>query len=189
MTEAASLGFVTFEDYLAAEQNSEWRHEWVAGAVFVMAGGSERHDIAAIVLLDTLRPDARRSGCRTFAGNRLLKVDAASYYPDLMIVCGDHLGHRLYETDAALIVEVRSESTAGRDRREKALVYSSLPSLQHYLLVDPDRRHIEVGERAGRFLSWETYGPGDAISTGYGVLVVDDLYDAIDDEALTPPST
>jgi Uma2 family endonuclease len=187
MTEAASHGFVSFEDYLAAEQDSEVRHEWVGGAVFVMAGGSERHDIATIALLETLHPGARKAGCRTFASNRLIKTEAVSYYPDLLIVCGQP-GHRLFETDASLVAEVRSESTAGRDRREKALVYATLPSLQHYLLVDPDRRHIEVGERVGRFLRWETYGPGDAIGTAYGVVVVDDLYDVIDAEAFTPPA-
>jgi hypothetical protein len=79
------------------------------------------------------------------------------------------------------------QDAAGRDRREKALVYATLPRLAQYLLVDPDRRHVEVGTRNGRFLSWESHGPGDVVDTAYGVVVIDDLYDAIDAEAFTPP--
>jgi Uma2 family endonuclease len=187
MTDAASAGFVSFDAYLAEEQEAESRHEWVGGAVFVMAGGTERHDVAVNALTDVLRPGARKADCRTFGGNRLLRTDAAAYYPDLVIVCGPP-GHALYETDATLIAEVRSESTAGRDRREKAIVYATLPSLQRYLLLDPDRRHVEVGVRNGRFLSWTSYGPGDVIDTAYGVIVIDELYDAIDAEAFTPPA-
>jgi Uma2 family endonuclease len=185
MTDAGSAGFVSFDTYLADEQEAEGRHEWVGGAVFVMAGGTERHDVAVNALTDVLRPGARKSGYRTFGGNRLVRTDAAAYYPDL-VVCGS-LGHPLYETDASLIAEVRSESTAGRDRREKAIVYATLPSLRQYLLVDPDRRNVEGGVRHGRFLSWASYGPGDVIDTTFGVIVVDELYDAIDAEALTPP--
>lgn len=38
---------VAFEAYLAAEQSSERPHEWVAGRVYTMSGGTERHDLLA----------------------------------------------------------------------------------------------------------------------------------------------
>ncbi|MFN0088894.1 MAG: Uma2 family endonuclease [Acidimicrobiales bacterium] len=45
------------------------------------------------------------------------------YYPDVLLVCGP-AAHRLYETDADVIVEVLSDSTEGVDRRETAEAYA-----------------------------------------------------------------
>jgi hypothetical protein len=39
---------VSFEAFLAAEQDSEHRHECVAGRVCVMAWTTERHDVTAL---------------------------------------------------------------------------------------------------------------------------------------------
>lgn len=47
-----------------------------------------------------------------------------------------------------LIVEVLSPSTERTDWREKLLAYQSLPSLKSYLLVEQDKRHVELYRRA-----------------------------------------
>jgi Uma2 family endonuclease len=44
-------------------------------------------------------------------------------------------------------VEVLSEATERIDRREKLLAYRTLPSLQEYLLVAQDERHVTVYRR------------------------------------------
>jgi Uma2 family endonuclease len=183
VSEAVST--VTFEDFLSAEQGGGVRHEWVGGFVYAMAGGTERHDTMIEALRDILGPGARRAGCRRFTGNRLVRTAFAAYYPDLLVVSGK-AAHDYYETDASLIVEVRSPSTAGVDRREKALAYASLPSLAHYLLVDPYYRRIEVGTRDGDGWRWQSYGPGGLILTPYGDIDVDSVYDDVDAMSAAP---
>lgn len=175
-----------FDTWLAAEAGSERRHELVNGRSYVMAGGTERHDIAAGLVYEALAPGARRGGCRPFTANRILRVPAGNaYYPDVMVVCGP-AAHRLYEEDASVLVEVLSPSTGDTDRREKATAYASLPGPQVLVLLDPDARRVEVARLVGgRVAGWDTYGPGDVVATPHGDLDVDALHDQVDATAST----
>jgi Uma2 family endonuclease len=40
-----SLRTTSLEEYLAAEQERDKRHELVSGRIYVMAGGTERHEL------------------------------------------------------------------------------------------------------------------------------------------------
>lgn len=181
MSEA--IAYVSFDEFLEAEALSEVRHELVGGRVYVMAGGTERHDLVAGLIFHALTPGALRAGCRPFTGNRILHTPSSSaYYPDVMVVCGRAPDAR-HETEASLIVEVLSPSTANVDRREKAIAYAAIPTLRWLLLVHPEERRIEVARPdsgAGRILAWESYGPGQVVFTAYGNISVDDLYDLVD---------
>jgi Uma2 family endonuclease len=149
-----------------------------------MAGGSERHDLAAGLVYEALAPGARAAGCRPLIANRLVRLGAAAYYPDVLVVCGP-AAHRLYETAVTVAVEVLTPSTADVDRREKAAAYSTAPSLAGYLLVDPERSRIEVAVRTPDGLRWAAYGPGSVVVLAYGVLDVDSLFGALDLTATT----
>ena len=183
----AELPLVTLADYLAAEDVSEVRHEWVGGRVYAMSGGTERHGLMAGEVSAALRAGVRAAGCRYFQEGQRLFADRASYYPDVFVVCGPR-GHAQYETDAVLVVEVLSPSTRHTDRREKTKAYASLPSLQLYVLVDPDRRHVEVAEPTPEGLRWTSYGPGGVVTTPYGPLSVDDLHASLDVMVSTLPT-
>lgn len=91
-----------------------------------------------------------------------------------------------YETDAALIVEVRSPSMADVDRREKAVAYATLPGLGLYLLVDAYYRRIDAGTRRDDGWSWETHGPGSVVLTRFGDIGLDALYDEVDATSSAP---
>jgi Uma2 family endonuclease len=97
-----------------------------------------------------------------------------------MLIVGGKAADVYYETDAALIAEVRSPSTADVDRREKAVAYLTLPSMEHYLLVDPVYRRVEVATRTADGWQWTVHGPGATVLTPYGDLRVDELYDDVD---------
>lgn len=60
-----------------------------------------------------------------------------------------------------------------------------MPSLAHYLIVDPHYRRIDVGTRAADGWRWETFGPGGIVLTPYGDLPVDALYDEVDAASTT----
>lgn len=181
---AEAVSTISFEAFLAGQREGGVRHEWVSGFAYAMAGGTERHDTMVEALRDVLGPGARAAGCRRFTGNRLVRTSSAAYYPDLVVVCGK-AADTYYETDASLIVEVRSPSTGDVDRREKAVAYATLPSLGHYLLVDPYYRRIDVGVRGRDGWLWETVGPGGVVLTPYGDIHLDALYDEVEATAST----
>ena len=48
MAEAAlDIGFMSVEEYLARENDGDWKHEFVNGAVYAMVGTSDRHNLIA----------------------------------------------------------------------------------------------------------------------------------------------
>jgi Uma2 family endonuclease len=175
---------VTFEEYLAGEAASEVRHEWVAGRVYAMTGASERHELMAALLFRALDPLAAARGCRLFIGNRKIRLDEVVYYPDVLMVCpGGRPPDRLFERDLSVVVEVLSDSTQRIDRREKALAYAGAPSFERYLLVDPERRWIEVATPGPTGPQWRVYVSGQVIPEL--AIDVDVLYDALEATAVT----
>jgi Uma2 family endonuclease len=181
---AEELPSVPFQGFLVAELSGEVRHEFVEGRVYVMAGGSERHDLAAGLIYRALADRAEAGGCRVFTANRLLRTAAAAYYPDVLVSCGPAADTH-YESDASLIVEVASPSTRDVDRREKAAAYAGLPSLQWYVIVDLEARRLEVARPSTAGLGWQAYGAGHTLVTAFGALDVDTLLAAVDRLATT----
>ena len=160
--EPVPLPSLTFEEYLKFEELSQERHEFVGGQVYVMTGGTQTHDFVVQAISARLYGAFRAKGCPTFVFNRKLTIGESVYYPDLFVTC-TQATHRQYETDAACVVEVLSDSTYRYDEREKAAAYGLLPSLRGYLLVNPERESVELGKHGPG--GWERYlyGPRSVI--------------------------
>lgn len=145
------LHSISVEEYLAGEQSSELRHEYIDGQVYAMTGASRAHGLIVNALAFALTPAARRKGCQLFTSDMKLRLEiggrAVFYYPDLLLSCDPEDRDPLFTRSPCLIVEVLSESTARIDRREKLLAYQGLPSLQAYMLVEQDARRIELYRR------------------------------------------
>lgn len=173
-----------FEAYLAEAESLAHRSEWVAGRVYVMAGGTERHDLAAGALYRRLADAADVDGCRAFTHNRLVRLGEAAYAPDVFTVCpSDVQPHVQYERDLTVVVEVTSPSSETTDRREKPAVYATASSFRVYAIVDPDRRRIEVARRdVEGHLRWDVFTSGHVIPE-LGDLDVEAFYDEIDARA------
>jgi Uma2 family endonuclease len=95
--------------------------------------------------------------CEVFADGMAIRIDArTTYEPDASVVCGPRAPADAIEIDnPVIVVEVLSPSTAAIDHGRKLSGYFSLPSVQHYLILDPDRRVAIHHKR----------GAGDAIET------------------------
>ena len=152
MTSEAEELLVSREDYLAGELVAERKHEYVAGHVYAMAGGSANHD----TLAGNFRAEAglglKGKPCRPFGSDFLVRVplpggEEAFYYPDGMIVCSPVGGDDRHTDQAVVILEVLSESTRRKDEVQKLRDYFTLPSLQVYLLAEPDEPIIRVYRR------------------------------------------
>jgi Uma2 family endonuclease len=60
--------------------------------------------------------------------------------PDALVYCGAKVPRSFLEvSNPVIVVEVLSPNTAKMDMGAKLQGYFALPSLQHYLVVDPDR--------------------------------------------------
>lgn len=83
-----------------------------------------------------------------------IEASAAYFYPDVFVACGEEQrAKQTAKTDALLISEVLSPSIEAFDHGAKFAHYRHLPSLQEYVLVDIERRSIDV-YRQGRGNLW-----------------------------------
>jgi Uma2 family endonuclease len=141
------LNFLTIEEYLKFEQDSEIRHEYVAGQIYAMAGASEAHNLIVGNIFALLRPHLRGSSCRVFVSDMKVKIKLQQgdifYYPDLLVTCDRDDREKYFKTNPNLIVEVLSNFTETTDKREKRINYQSLESLQEYVLVAQDEMRVE----------------------------------------------
>ena len=141
---------MTFDEYLAWEELQPTKHEYHAGRVLAMAGGSVPHGTVAGNVFAALKGQLRGGRCRVYNSDiKLLPNDASNgYYPDVTVSCHfrDHNSTR-HLSHPSLIVEVLSPTTAAFDRGDKFAQYRLLPSLQDYVLADPDAHRVEVFHR------------------------------------------
>jgi len=130
------------QDYLEGERANPIRHEYVAGEVFAMAGGSKAHNIISLNIATLLRSKLRGSGCQTFIADMRVRIAAQSiyYYPDVVVTCAfadmasdapkDHI------ESPSLIVEVLSGVVIDEDdylrREETAAVKHELVGGEAY---------------------------------------------------------
>ena len=80
-----------------------------------------------------------------------------------------------------MIFEVLTPSTADEDRKGKLRAYTTIDTLERYILIDPVFRRFEVFRRN----QWHSFGPGDVVETGYGVIDINEFYDDLEAEATT----
>lgn len=153
---AKSSWLLTIEEYLAFEEQSDIRHEYVGGEIHAMAGASERHQLIAFNIATEMREAARKRGCRIILTDVKLRVARdVVYYPDIMVVCDPDDDHPYIKERPSVVVEILSPSTAATDRREKMMYYRQLPSLLCYLIVHQDERRIERHWRDSVDAPWE----------------------------------
>ena len=155
---------MSVEEYLRTEPDSPVKREYVNGFVYVVdnsdglrghAGSSKAHARIISRIMRRVEPAAEEIGCRAFSSEIKLKVEGKrSYYsPDILVACGPETDDEYSETAPCLLVEVLSKGTAHTDRYAKYGVYTSLPSLQTYLIVDQDERRVYAYTREGG--KWE----------------------------------
>ena len=177
---------IDIDDYLDGETRCEIKHEYLDGEVVAMGGASARHGLVVTGLGLALGPHARRKRCQLFMADMKLRVEHSDqtyfYYPDLLLACDPQDREPYYRRRPCLIVEVLSPSTERIDRREKLFAYQTIPSLREYLLIDPDKRHIEI-YRFGHPVRHEIHTEGSfRLDCLDAELTVDEVY--MDVEAL-----
>ncbi|MGF1518469.1 MAG: Uma2 family endonuclease [Nodosilinea sp.] len=159
--------YISAEEYLSIERQSQVRHEYRRGLVYAMAGGTDNHDRIALNLLTLINLHLGDSDCRFHSGN--VKVNYQEefyYYPDAFVTCDPRdREDRYVKRHPKFIAEVLSPSTQSFDVGTKFEDYCKLSSLEEYVLVFQDTQQVECRRRTADN-TWETvvYRAGDSVA-------------------------
>lgn len=144
--------FMTWEEYLAFEEQSPYRHEYVNGAVYAMSGASLAHNRIAQKLVVALGTHLKGGPCEPFFLEAKLEIragrDRVMYYPDAMVSCRPEDRTDQIVRNPKLVVEILSKSTQHIDRREKAMTYQRVEAIEEYVLIAQNQPRVIVHRRA-----------------------------------------
>ncbi len=168
--------YMTVEQYLALDESSDAKYEYLDGYVFLlrppssayddqavdMAGGSVAHAALCARMASLLDQALIDGSCMVYTSDARMKLADRQYlYPDLTVACGEQAGTML--TSPVVVIEVLSPTTEKRDRGAKFKTYKALPSVQEYVLIGSEYRAIEVHQREGNFWRQYHYREGDLV--------------------------
>jgi Uma2 family endonuclease len=182
----------TYADYLATEQGSERRHEFIDGVIVAMAGGSDEHNAIASRFAGLFMTRVTR-GCRSYTPDQRFWIAATTRgrYSDGSIICGPpahppHDGQAT--TNPMVVVEVLSPSSEGDDDGARRRDFQPLASLQAYVITSQDERCVKIYRRDERG-AWrdepDVYRDGDRFELPRltHAIAVDEVYEDILDAA------
>jgi Uma2 family endonuclease len=186
---AQAAAYLAPEEYLLRERQSSSKHEYLAGQIYALAGGSRRHNLIVANIVATLHGQLRRRSCTLYPSDLRIHVPGMKYYayPDISVAC-EPLQFTDDEQDTLLnpvvIVEVLSKSTENYDRGRKFKLYRAIASFQEYLLIAQDSVHVEhyVRQPDNQWLFVDVDEPAATISLGsiQCDLLMADIYEKVD---------
>jgi Uma2 family endonuclease len=146
------------------------RYELLRGEIVAMSPETADHANMKGVIYRVLWYAIRqkRLACHVFTDGMTVRIDAeTAYEPDAVVYGGEMItGAALEVPNPLILVEVLSRSTRGVDVTTKLAGYFRLPSVAHYLIVDPTQPSVIHHSRA----------TGDTILTRIiteGVIILD----------------
>jgi Uma2 family endonuclease len=205
----------TEAEYLALERESDERHEYFDGVIYLMAGESPAHGTICMNLAIIIGSQLRGTSCQAWSKDTKVRSGPASTtrystkgmysYPDFVIVCGKAVYHDKRQhvlLNPQVIIEVLSPTTEAFDRGKKFERYSTyLESLTDYVIVAQDRPLVEHYSRQPNgdwLVTFATDLEQTVTLTSIGcALNLRDVYDRIEfpppedegeDEELAPPT-
>ena len=144
----ALRGAMTVEEYLAwSERQSERRRtELINGQIVIMPSerlsDSRVKGLVYMALLQAVR--AAGLPCEVLPDGPGVRIDDHTVYePDALVFCGPAPPpSSMLIPNPVILVEVLSPTTSHHDTSAKLIGYFKLPSVAHYLVIDPEARTV-----------------------------------------------
>jgi Uma2 family endonuclease len=156
---SAAEKLMTVDEFLGWAEGREGRWELVDGRLIAMAPERVAHLESKARAWAALQQAIDRADvqCQALPDGATVRVSArTAFEPDALVYCGPRLSSDAIATpNPVIVVEVLSDGTAKRDHGVKLSGYFSLPSVAHYLILDPE----------GRTAIHHRRGQGDVIET------------------------
>jgi Uma2 family endonuclease len=146
---------MTVAEYLvwSESQSERRRSELINGQVVIMPSERLLHSRIKGHVFFALRNAIKTAGlsCEAVGDGPGIQIDDHTVYePDCIVFCGDGPSpDSLLIPNPVIVVEVLSPTTRHHDTSAKLIGYFKLPSVAHYLVIDPDVRNITHYSRAG----------------------------------------
>ena len=149
MAVSAKQATMSASDFIVwAQRQGDRRFELENGEPVEMAAEKARHALAKHATARAREDGVARAGrqCRVFPDGMTVIVDNRTVrLPDAAVQCVPFDLDSVVLAEPAILVEVVSPSSAYRDENHKLAEYFMVPSVRHYLLVDPvGRRAVHV---------------------------------------------
>ena len=133
---------MTADEFLAWARNQPGRYELHQGIVYAMSPEGVAHAKIKFAVQTALANGIRTRGlpCHMLPDGLTVRVEATkAYEPDALVYCGPELPSSAIEVpEPVIVVEVLSPSTRRIDAAAKLAGYFRVPSVAHYLIVDPN---------------------------------------------------
>lgn len=133
---------MTVDAFLAWSEGRPGRYELYNGRVFAMAPQRAGHAQVKYGVQKELERAINQSStaCHMLPDGMTIRVnETTAHEPDALVYCGPKVARDLVEIEnAVIVVEVLSPSTRRIDASTKLVGYMSRPTIQHYLIVDPE---------------------------------------------------
>lgn len=138
----------TADDFLRWNEGREGKREFVDGRVVaMMTEGSRRHAELFLSLAFLLKRAIDDESLRVTAADYGVRTPAGIRYPDVMVHRGEGSGGELATDAPILLAEILSPSSLALDFGEKALEYTAIPPLRHYLVLSQDEPRLWIWNR------------------------------------------
>jgi Uma2 family endonuclease len=128
------------------------RYELLRGEIVAISPETADHANMKGVIYTAMKNAIRqkRLACHIFPDGMTVRIDAeTAYEPDAIVYGGEMIkGATLEVANPMIVVEVLSRSTQGVDVTTKLAGYFRLPSVAHYLIVDPTQPSVIHHSRA-----------------------------------------
>jgi Uma2 family endonuclease len=151
---------MTVDEFLPwAEAQERGRYELHDGQVIMMSPERAAHWKVKLNAVIALRYAIKAGslGCHAVPDGATVRISAhTAFEPDALVYCGEEVpDYSLEVPNPVIVVEVLSPGTQVTDLRDKLRGYFTVPSVHHYLIVDPEKQMVIHHAR----------GDGDALQT------------------------
>lgn len=134
---------MTVDDFLVWAEGRPGKYELYEGVVYAMGAERAAHAKVKFAVQTALAAGIRGAGlaCHMLPDGMTVRIDQlTAHEPDALVYCGSEVpGSEVEIPNPVIVVEVLSPSTRYIDASRKLAGYFRVPSVAHYLIVDPDR--------------------------------------------------
>jgi Uma2 family endonuclease len=130
----------------AITQPEPLKADLIDGHIYAQAPQRLAHIQVKVAAAVAFRSAIKTAGLSCYAvgdGATVRISDATAFEPDALVYCGGKLpGDAIEVPNPVIVVEVLSPDSEKRDMRDKLVGYFLLPSIEHYLILDPEERLV-----------------------------------------------
>jgi Uma2 family endonuclease len=192
---ALQYNYISAEEYLERETQSNEKHEYYQGEIFAMSGASLPHNDIFSNLFGDIAYKLKGKNCKPYGSDLRIHIPKNTLYtyPDISIICGaTELSDNKFDTatNPAVIIELLSKSTRNYDKGEKFTLYRDIDSLKEYILVDTEKiyveKHVRNTDKSWLLTDYRSLEDSFTIDTIQLTFSLKDIYDGVKFEY--PPS-